>query len=88
MDALNRRVLPVVNETRLAGLVTRRDLASARARLGALIVGGLMRGDFAHVQAEADLWRAQPFMLGTGIRAAFAGAPWLSLGQTRNNSFL
>jgi len=64
IDALNRPALPVVSEARLVGLVTRRDLASARARAGALTVGGLMRSSFVQVQANADLWQAQQLMLG------------------------
>jgi len=53
INALKRPAWPVVNETHLVGLVTRRDLASTHARSGALTAGGLMPGDFAHVQAEA-----------------------------------
>jgi Zn-dependent protease/predicted transcriptional regulator len=64
IDSLNRPALPVVSDTRLVGLITRRDLASARARSGALTVSGLMRSDFARVEADADLWRAQQLMLG------------------------
>jgi Zn-dependent protease len=63
---LNRPALPVVSDARLVGVVTRRDLASARARPGALTVANIMRGDFVQVDAYSDLWRAQQLMLDAG----------------------
>jgi Zn-dependent protease len=64
IDQLNRPALPVVSDGRLVGLVTRRDLATARARSGGLTVTSLMRRDFQQVAAESDLWQAQQLMLG------------------------
>src|SRR5258708_24524184 len=64
IDSLNRSALPVVSDTRLVGLVTRRDLAAALARSGVLTVGDIMRSDTIQVAADADLWRAQQLMLG------------------------
>jgi Zn-dependent protease/predicted transcriptional regulator len=64
IDQLSRPALPVVSAGLLVGLVTRRDLASVRARSGGLPVSSLMRREFQQVAAEADLWQAQQLMLG------------------------
>ena len=69
IEALNRPALPVISETRLVGVVTRRDLASARKQTGALTVASIMRSDFVQVAADADLWRAQQLMLGASQEA-------------------
>jgi CBS domain-containing protein len=69
IESIHWPALPVVSETRLVGVVTRRDLASARKQPVPLMVSDVLRSDFVQVEADADLWRAQHFRLGAGQEA-------------------
>ena len=64
IDSLNPPALPVVDNSRLIGLVTRRALASKRVRTGALKVADIMHSNFVQAEVCSDLWRAQQLMLG------------------------
>jgi Zn-dependent protease len=66
LEALDRPVWPVVQEARLVGLLSRRDLSVARACPRPLTVGRLMQRDFMHVDVSLDLWRAQQMLLVAG----------------------
>jgi Zn-dependent protease len=71
IKALNRPALPVVGEAGVVGVINRRDLARVRPGSldGAATVASRMRSDFARVEADADLWRAQLIMLDAGQEA-------------------
>ena len=51
------------------GFVTRREWGSARTDSAPLSVADIMRSDFMHVGADADLWHAQQIMLAAGQEA-------------------
>ena len=69
MQSAGRGVLPVAEDGRLVGLLTRPDLAAALARQPQASVGQIMQTEFARIEAEADLWHAQQLLSGAGQEA-------------------